>query len=79
MGRDETVAGNVAIKTICDELKYSRAHVAKMLRKHRRQLRARMRDGRWMLPLSSIELLREIVLKDSGPRYKLGETGPHVR
>lgn len=79
MARNEHIEGNVAIRTICDTLGYSRAHVAKFLRQNARKLKAKRRDGRWTMPLSSIELLREIVVRESGPRYKLGETGPHVR
>lgn len=64
------------ISQICEELNYSRAHVASMLRKHRRLLRAkRNRSGRWQLPIESALALHNIVLGHSGPRYKLGERG----
>lgn len=65
------------IDTVCRELKYSRSHVAKILRENRRRIGARLRRGRWEMPLIQVGAFSKAVKKQSGRRYRLRETGPH--
>jgi hypothetical protein len=70
------IAAAEVISQICTDLKYSRAHVAAMMRKNRKLLKARQaRSGRWFIPEESALALRNIVVGHSGRRYKLGERG----
>lgn len=71
------VAGAVVVNELCAELGYTRPHVINILKENRRALRARKDGSRWWLPVTSIELLRQLIVKTSGRRYKLGETGCH--
>ena len=78
MKREATVACAEVVDLLCRELKYSRSHVATMLRKNRAGVGARRKDGRWLMPRSSIARLRRVIKLNSGRRYKLGERGPHL-
>lgn len=78
MAKQKLIVASQAITTICEELDYSRSHVARIMRENHKRLRATF-DGQWMMPETSIEALRDLVKRLSGRRYKLGETGPHVR
>lgn len=79
MAKEERIPATAAIETLGRELGYSRPHVAAVLRRNQKRLRA-IKHGRfWMIPLASIEMLRTLVQNESGPRYKKGERGPNVR
>lgn len=67
-------AGKI-IQRLCDQLGYSRPHVASLLRDHAREIGAVRRGGRWTLPRGGEFILRRLIKSKSGPRYKLGETG----
>jgi len=70
------IVASEVVAEICRDLEYSRGHVAGLLRKHARLLKAaRNRSGRWFMPQTSALALRNIVVGHSGPRYKLGEKG----
>lgn len=78
MAKQKIVTCADVITALCSELKYSRSHVARILRENHEELRATF-DGQWKMPESSIVKLRRLVRDLSGPRYKLGETGPNLR
>jgi len=80
MAKQKMVSGSDAIRQVCAETKYSRSHVAVMLRDHAKKLRARFDfdSQRWSIPEASIERLKELVEERSGKRYRLGERGPHL-
>lgn len=71
------IAAAPAITQVCKELKYSRSHVANVLRKNRKRLKAKFIGSRWYLDDQCLEELRGLVKNQSGRRYKLGETGKH--
>ena len=76
--KDKYVPASEVVSDLCRELNYSRAHVAKVLRDNSRSLRAKKHGSRqWTLPRVSIPKLRRLIEQTSGPRYKLGETGPN--
>lgn len=74
---DKLIEASGVIIAICSELDYSRSHVAKILRDNAVVLKAESQGRRWMLPARSVRLLRSLVKKQSGPRYKVGERGPN--
>lgn len=77
MTNQRRIIASDAIGQICQNLSYSRSHVAKALRDNRRELGAKKENGRWTIPATAVERLRAIVENKSGRRYKLGERGPH--
>lgn len=77
MAKQQSLVAASVITEICEDLKYSRAHVAKVLRDNRKRVGASQRGRFWHIPQWGVPLLRQIVVKESGMRYKLGETGPH--
>lgn len=79
MAKQKMIAGSDAIRQVCAETKYSRSHVAVMLRDHAKRLCAKFDfdSQRWSIPRASVLVLRELVQKRSGKRYRLGERGPH--
>lgn len=66
------------INKLCLELKYTRPHIINLMKTNQRSLRAKKHGGRWKMPEASAAALRELVLSQSGRRYKLGELGPHA-
>jgi hypothetical protein len=66
------------ILEIASALSYSRSHVATVMRDHVKRLRARKEGRHWYMPAASAKLLRELVQRVSGRRYKLGEKGPQT-
>lgn len=79
MAKQKSVAASDVVTKICEDLKYSRAHVAKVLRENRKRVGASQRGRFWTIAPWGIAILRQIVNEESGLRYKLGETGPHGR
>ena len=75
---EEFIEASTLIDTLVDTLQYSRSHVAKIMRVNADALRAKKVNGLWMIPKANVHRLRELVLRHSGPRYKLGETGPNA-
>ena len=73
------VAASNVIEDVCRSLKYSRSHVAKILRENARRLGAKQRDGRWLMRHDRESLLSELVVSQSGRRYRLRERGPQRR
>lgn len=76
--KPNVVTAASVINKLCEELKYTRPHIINLMKSHRRVLGASKRGSRWVLPAESIDVLRELVVAQSGRRYKLGELGPHV-
>lgn len=56
---------------------FTRSHVRGITLKHRKKLGIRKVGGRWRASAEQIRELVRLVRKVSGPRYKLGEKGPH--
>ena len=64
------------------DLKYTRAHVAKIFRANSARLKAKKSaDGRgWLVPADkTFDRLVELVKRESGRRYKKGERGPRAK
>jgi hypothetical protein len=76
---NKMVTASSVVNRLCRNLSYSRSHVAKVLRANADALGASQASGRWMMPESSVHTLRDLIVRTSGRRYKLGETGPHDR
>ncbi len=74
-GKDVVVPAGAVISRLCDQLGYSRPHVATILRAHAREIGAHRVQGRWFMGRGGEYVLRRLVKSKSGPRYKLGETG----
>lgn len=69
----EMVPASQVINRVCEQMGYSRSHVANMVRRHYKALGAERRGGRWYLPEKRARILVDLVRTTSGPRYKLGE------
>lgn len=78
MATQKLLVASDVITTICKDMKYSRSHVAKILRENAEELGAKNEHRQWRLPRASIRRLKHLVKMHSGPRYKLGERGPHL-
>ena len=71
------IEASPVILGICLDLNYSRSHVAKILRENAEKLGARAEGRRWLIPAKKARVLRSMVKRQSGPRYKVGERGPN--
>lgn len=72
---ENRIAASKVIGRLVGELNYTRAHIAKVMKKNGNRLKLVRAGRRWRMPIESAELLRELVVKESGPRYRLGEKG----
>lgn len=63
------------VNKVCRQLKFSRSHVANMLRKYRSRLGARKDGARWVMWEDKVQELKDLVREESGPRYKSGRRG----
>lgn len=67
---------NSPISRVAKMTGFTRSHVRNIFARHRRRLKLRLIRGRWLATPDQIHEMARTVRRESGRRYKLGETGP---